>query len=305
MPRASEDTTKQKQGRSSGGSTDSKPKRRFQRQAGDPTGIAQSYFSAVAARDLDGMVDCWAPGGVENIVAVGELSVPGRDAPVLHRAVRCPARLELRGARHGRAGQQGGRALAQHGHLLRRPVPGNRAHGRTRRPGGARPAHDRGRPDPAQRRLLRRHSVCPPDRPHAAAGQRRRAWHDEGLQPTHPRRPLAFAVAARARRGWRLAHPRGLPHEDDERLPDRGRGRHHRLRRRHQGDDEEHRDGGRRPRRHQARRARARSPRPPRRRAGPRRSRPLPSRRDGRRAGRRRRALLRLLEAGARLTRAL
>jgi steroid delta-isomerase-like uncharacterized protein len=72
----SEQTAKQKSGGSTETKSAAKPKRRFQRQAGDPTGVAQSYFSAVAARDLDGMVDCWAPGGVENIAAVGELSVP-------------------------------------------------------------------------------------------------------------------------------------------------------------------------------------------------------------------------------------
>jgi steroid delta-isomerase-like uncharacterized protein len=75
VPRASEETAKQKQGRSSSGTTDAK-KRRFTRQAADPTGVAQSYFSAVAAQDLDGMVACWAPDGVENIVPVGQLSVP-------------------------------------------------------------------------------------------------------------------------------------------------------------------------------------------------------------------------------------
>jgi hydroxyacylglutathione hydrolase len=41
-----------------------------------PARVARTYFEAVAARDIDGMVSWWAPGGVENIVSIGELSVP-------------------------------------------------------------------------------------------------------------------------------------------------------------------------------------------------------------------------------------
>jgi glyoxylase-like metal-dependent hydrolase (beta-lactamase superfamily II)/predicted ester cyclase len=41
-----------------------------------PARVARAYFDAVAARDVDGMVSWWAPGGVENIVSIGELSVP-------------------------------------------------------------------------------------------------------------------------------------------------------------------------------------------------------------------------------------
>jgi len=53
-----------------------RPKRRFQRPATDPVGVAQSYFSAVDARDVDGMVACWAPGGLERIAPVGEMQAP-------------------------------------------------------------------------------------------------------------------------------------------------------------------------------------------------------------------------------------
>jgi glyoxylase-like metal-dependent hydrolase (beta-lactamase superfamily II)/predicted ester cyclase len=38
--------------------------------------VARNYFDAVAARDVDAMVACWAPGGVENIVSIGVMSVP-------------------------------------------------------------------------------------------------------------------------------------------------------------------------------------------------------------------------------------
>lgn len=51
------------------------PKRRANGTAG-PAKIARTYFEAVGARDVDGMVACWKPGGSENISAVGELSVP-------------------------------------------------------------------------------------------------------------------------------------------------------------------------------------------------------------------------------------
>jgi hydroxyacylglutathione hydrolase len=41
-----------------------------------PARVARNYFDAVAARDLDAMESCWAPGGIDNIVPIGELSVP-------------------------------------------------------------------------------------------------------------------------------------------------------------------------------------------------------------------------------------
>jgi glyoxylase-like metal-dependent hydrolase (beta-lactamase superfamily II)/predicted ester cyclase len=41
-----------------------------------PAKVARSYFDAVAARDVDAMAAHWAPGGIENIAAIGELSVP-------------------------------------------------------------------------------------------------------------------------------------------------------------------------------------------------------------------------------------
>jgi steroid delta-isomerase-like uncharacterized protein len=53
-----------------------KPRRRFQRESGDPVGIAQSYFSAVDARDVDAMVACWAEGGLDRIAPIGELRAP-------------------------------------------------------------------------------------------------------------------------------------------------------------------------------------------------------------------------------------
>jgi glyoxylase-like metal-dependent hydrolase (beta-lactamase superfamily II)/predicted ester cyclase len=41
-----------------------------------PARVARTYFEAVAARDLDAMVACWASGGVDNIAPIGPLSVP-------------------------------------------------------------------------------------------------------------------------------------------------------------------------------------------------------------------------------------
>jgi glyoxylase-like metal-dependent hydrolase (beta-lactamase superfamily II)/predicted ester cyclase len=45
-------------------------------RAPGPAKVARTYFDAVAAQDIDAMAACWAPGGVENIVSIGELSVP-------------------------------------------------------------------------------------------------------------------------------------------------------------------------------------------------------------------------------------
>jgi steroid delta-isomerase-like uncharacterized protein len=45
-------------------------------RAPGPAKVARSYFDAVAARDVDAMIACWAPGGIENIAPIGQLSVP-------------------------------------------------------------------------------------------------------------------------------------------------------------------------------------------------------------------------------------
>jgi len=41
-----------------------------------PAKVARAYFDALANQDVEGMVDCWKPGGIENISTVGVLSVP-------------------------------------------------------------------------------------------------------------------------------------------------------------------------------------------------------------------------------------
>src|ERR1700727_2861595 len=38
--------------------------------------IARRYFSALAQRDIDAAVACWAPGGVERMVGQAELTAP-------------------------------------------------------------------------------------------------------------------------------------------------------------------------------------------------------------------------------------
>jgi hydroxyacylglutathione hydrolase len=79
VPRTSDETGKDQSGGTSARTTakaPAKPKRRFQRDTQDPVGIAQSYFSAADARDVDAMCDCWAPGGIDRIAAIGELKAP-------------------------------------------------------------------------------------------------------------------------------------------------------------------------------------------------------------------------------------
>jgi glyoxylase-like metal-dependent hydrolase (beta-lactamase superfamily II)/predicted ester cyclase len=41
-----------------------------------PAKVARAYFDAIAARDLDRMLECWAPGGIDHIQTVGELPAP-------------------------------------------------------------------------------------------------------------------------------------------------------------------------------------------------------------------------------------
>jgi predicted ester cyclase len=40
------------------------------------TEVARKYFGATARRDLDAMEACWKPGGIENVIGLGELRVP-------------------------------------------------------------------------------------------------------------------------------------------------------------------------------------------------------------------------------------
>jgi glyoxylase-like metal-dependent hydrolase (beta-lactamase superfamily II)/predicted ester cyclase len=41
-----------------------------------PAKVARAYFDALAARDIDRMLECWAPGGVDRIKTIGELPAP-------------------------------------------------------------------------------------------------------------------------------------------------------------------------------------------------------------------------------------
>ncbi len=45
-------------------------------RAPGPARVARTYFDAVAARDVDAMVACWAAGGIENIAPIGQLTAP-------------------------------------------------------------------------------------------------------------------------------------------------------------------------------------------------------------------------------------
>ncbi len=51
--------------------------------------VARSYFEAIAARDIDGAIAMWAPGGTEHVVGRAELPAPGgvrAQLDELHRA---------------------------------------------------------------------------------------------------------------------------------------------------------------------------------------------------------------------------
>jgi hydroxyacylglutathione hydrolase len=41
-----------------------------------PAKVARTYFEAVANQDIEGMLACWAPGGIDNIVSIGVLPAP-------------------------------------------------------------------------------------------------------------------------------------------------------------------------------------------------------------------------------------
>lgn len=42
----------------------------------EPAAVARRYFDAITRRDLDAAASCWAPGGIDHLVPVGELEVP-------------------------------------------------------------------------------------------------------------------------------------------------------------------------------------------------------------------------------------
>jgi hydroxyacylglutathione hydrolase len=49
---------------------------RFTKATPPAAEVARRYFDAVAEADLDTMVSCWAPGGIDNIAPIGELRAP-------------------------------------------------------------------------------------------------------------------------------------------------------------------------------------------------------------------------------------
>jgi glyoxylase-like metal-dependent hydrolase (beta-lactamase superfamily II)/predicted ester cyclase len=55
--------------------TEATTRERATRTAG-PAKVARTYFDAVSACDVDAMIACWAPGGIEIIAPIGQLSVP-------------------------------------------------------------------------------------------------------------------------------------------------------------------------------------------------------------------------------------
>ena len=127
-------------------------------------------------------------------------------------------------------------ALAGAGDLRRaRALPGLRAQRRPRRPRGLRRADRHRRPDQPQRRLRRQRRHRPPARVPAAGRLAGRGAADAARQPAHPAAQADPRRRRRADRRRRLDRPRRLPAQDDERLPDRGRGRGDRVRRRDLG----------------------------------------------------------------------
>ena len=160
-----------------------------------------------------------------------------RIAGLLQRALRRDPRPEVRGARRRRGSKPGRRPVACDRHLLRGSLPGSRADRRARRARGPRPAHRRGRADPEKRRLLRWHAVRASDRAAAAPRQRRRAGDDGCLQRAHANHAVALQAERHGRGGRGLARAGRLPGEGHERLPDQGRRRRRRLRRRDPRDE--------------------------------------------------------------------
>ncbi len=45
--------------------------------ADDSASVARAYFEAIAKRDLEAMVACWAPGGIADIQGIAKLRIPG------------------------------------------------------------------------------------------------------------------------------------------------------------------------------------------------------------------------------------
>ena len=252
-------------------------------QSTTPKTVMTAYFEALAEQDLDAIAAAWAPDGVCHVVGGIAGRRARRRARLLGRVLRRDARLPLRGRGHRRRRRPGRRALV--GARARSPgPPPSRASSRPTRgsTSRARPLRPPRRPDRARARLHRRRRLRAPDRDAAADRLDRRAAHDARLQRPGEAQAARGLRGPRARRRGRLARARRLPAEDDERLPDRGRGRRgDDVRGRDQGDGRRAVRGRVLARRPQPDRARPRPRRPPRRGARAGRAGLLPSRPTG------------------------
>lgn len=57
--------------------TDSKTDRAKKSRGKGPTTVARAYFEAINERDLDAAAGMWEPGGIDRLVGMAELRVPG------------------------------------------------------------------------------------------------------------------------------------------------------------------------------------------------------------------------------------
>ena len=189
------------------------PHRRRRPRPPTPADVAAAYFAALAARDVEAMVACWAPGGREYIRGQVDTTAPDGVRDVLLRALRRAARR--------RASRSLATTVQRERAVVRWELDGTFAGGAVRRASsrpGARPArghrraHRPRRAHPGEQRLHRRHDLRPPDRAAPAGGlggrparssgrsTPRAAW-PRGCTPAAPSRsPTASGASAAASR---------------------------------------------------------------------------------------------------------
>ena len=137
-----------------------------------------------ARRDVDGMIACWEPGGIDRLAPLGPLRVPDEMRVAFEELFAAVPDMKFEvvdfvAARNTAAVRWRARGPSAAGRSRRR------AHRQPRRPRGHRHAHDR-------RRLIRHNeafydgSPSPARSGYAAAGLRRRARDDSGVQRAHP-----------------------------------------------------------------------------------------------------------------------
>ncbi len=151
--------------------------------------IARRYFDAIAARDVDGAVALWAPGGREHVRGQVDVNAPEGVREFIGSLIEAMPDMKMEVLETTTEGERCAVQWQIVGHFRGARVDERRASHRppseTRRRG---PAYGSRRAGAGKRRVPRRARLRPSDRSDAAAGLDRRATADGRVQCEDPHR---------------------------------------------------------------------------------------------------------------------